>query len=232
MAYIRVDVTFPREEKLRQLARDLEIPLVYAAAHVNWLWLAVMEKPENRFDGNMDGWTAEVIADFAGWPGDAQKFLKAMIDCGRPKKDGFIEDRDGILFLHEWKKWQGPGLLNKQEAEREARLEKAKRREEVKTSSQPTRTGDSTGVKLLLDRMRECHITGTAAQKREHAEAWYATNRAQKAESLIMGEGKGKGIFWLAKALDGSPSNGGRPTETSDPVEEIRKKWSVGGGGK
>lgn len=237
MAYIRVDVTFPREEKLRQLARDLGLPVVYAAAHINWLWLAVMEKPENRFDGNMDGWTDEVIADFAGWPGEAKKFVNALLACGRPKKDGFIEDRDGIYFLHEWKKWQGPGLLNKQESERAARLDKAKVREATKGATrEPAAAGDDTVVRVLLNRMKECNVTGGGNQKREHIAAWRARGIAvPNIEVEIMGN-PGLGIFELDKLIVKKYATNGTAVAAADTGKtstmKILEKWAKDGDAK
>lgn len=221
MGHIQIDLSFPREEKLRQLARDLGIPVVYAAAHVSWLWMAVMEKPENRFDGNMDGWTHEVIADFAAWPGDAEKFVTALLQCGRPKKRGLIEERDGVLYLHEWKKWQGPGLLNKMEYERKARLDKATLNEATKGSQRaPAATGDDTVVKSLMDAMKAANVTGPASIKREHIAAWRTRGIVERAHSLIMGEGKGLDIFSIAKML-----NGNAKAVAEDPVAAIRRKF-------
>ena len=50
---------------------------------------------------------AEDIADAAGWEGNPEEFLNAMIDCGRGSKCGFIEKTEKGMFIHDWDEYGG-----------------------------------------------------------------------------------------------------------------------------
>jgi len=208
----RVEPAAPSDPKFAMVAELLGIDRAHAFGLAVALWCLCWRK--EYFDGRLKRWTAQALADELYWKGDAKRLIEAMMTS-----EVLTRDPDGTYVAKNFRKRQGP-LIPKLLAERVAS-------DEPKAPpSQPKggKTGDSTGVKLLLDRMRENHITGTPQQKREHAEAWYATNRAQKAEALIMGEGKGKGIFWLAKALDGIPQNGSAQQQ-EDSVSKIRRQF-------
>ena len=232
---VQVDPDLPDEPKFLRLAALIKSDVhkldrleeLVAAGLLLRLWCLTMKREDT---GTLHGWAPEEIATRCGWIGDVKqdRFIEAMLNCGKTstRKDGpgFLTQTGPDYEVYRWNEWQNNPAGTRQKW----RDYRTQRREAKKglNPEKPGAAGDSSGVKLLLDRMRECHITGTPQQKREHAEAWLATGRAQRAETLIMGEGKGKGIFWLAKVMDG---NGAQHNQST---KEILEKWAKDGDAK
>lgn len=236
---VKVNPDLPDDPKLLRLATMLKVDVkkldrleeIVALGLVMKLWCLTMRREDS---GVLAGWAPEDIALACGWVGDVQPdtFVNALLNCGRnsTKKDGkgFLAQAGPDYEVYKWREWQNDpaGSRKKWRDATASRRAVGKGSPQQKTGS----SGTSSGVKLLLDRMRECHITGSVQQKREHAEAWLAAGLAQKAEGLIMGEGKSKGIFWLAKALEGPTPFVG--AAKSDAVAEIERKFLGEGAGK
>lgn len=220
MPKIYVRCGAPDNRKVRKLSKILKIEPAHALGLCVGLWEKLMV--DEHFDAKLTGWDADDIA-FACRAGavDPEGLLDAMLEAGFIEKLG-----DGTMIAHDWVAEQGE-LVKKLHRNRSRKKQDQEDMQGTPTKPKPGPAGDNTVVKVLLDRMRECHITGTPQQKREHAEAWHASGRAQKAEALIMGDGKGKGIFWLGKVLDGNGS-----TQASSSTEEILKKWAREGDAK
>lgn len=216
----RVEPAAPSDPKFGMLAELLEIDVMHAFGLSVGLWCLCWRK--EYLDGRLKRWTNTALATELRWKGEPAKFVEAMLTA-----EVLVKEADGTLVAKNFSKRQGP-LIKKLLADRAAYEERQKALDlQQPAAKAPGAAGDSSGVKLLLDRMRECHVTGTPQQKREHAEAWIASNRAQKAEALIMGDGKGKGIFWLGKVLDGNGAAQGAPS-----TDEILKKWAREGDAK
>lgn len=207
--YARVEPQAPEAPKFEKLADLLEINTMWAFGMSTAIWCLCWK---NRWtNGRLSDLSARALAKRLSWTGDPEKLVKAMMDARV-----LDQDEDGTFIAHGFEERQkgGIGIYLRNKAR--------PKRGETTAAAAPSQgaAGDDTVVRVLMQRMRECHVTGGAQQKREHAEAWKARGLADKAEQLIMGEGKGLDIFSIAKMLNGSA-----PKKVEDSMEKIRKKF-------
>lgn len=95
MPWIQLEPTVWDHAKTLGLAMKLDVPDLYAAAHMAALWTwALASAP----DGELGPLPARVIAKAARWPGDAEAFVGAAVAVG------FLDRLDdGGLRLHGWR---------------------------------------------------------------------------------------------------------------------------------
>lgn len=114
MPYIESDTALPGHHKTVRAARLLSCRRseIIGCLHCLWSWALT-----NAQDGDLSGFDVETIAEAADWPGDADAFIQALLDCGKkglgdtPRGPGFLEkDEDGRIILHDWFT-QGGGKL-------------------------------------------------------------------------------------------------------------------------
>jgi hypothetical protein len=80
--------------KTKELAFTLEIPLPHAIGLLELLWAFVAQQTPQ---GNIGKWSNQVIAGEAGWQGDADQFVSALISVG------FLDENDDHrLLVHDW----------------------------------------------------------------------------------------------------------------------------------
>jgi len=106
MAWIELHTVLIKHRKIKKLARKLDIKPVVAVGHLTTFWGNVLELAES---GDITKWDAQDIAEYACWEGDAGLFYEAMVNDG----DGFIEERDGKRFVHDWFEYAGRYLKAK-----------------------------------------------------------------------------------------------------------------------
>lgn len=124
-AWIELHVNLPTHKKTRRLARLLglsvpqDIPQVVGYLCVFWSWSI-----ENASDGALSGFDAQDVADAAGWMGDPDVFLGAMIESG------FLDDEDDGLFIHDWLDYAGRYLeyKNRNDTKRQKAKERQRKR--------------------------------------------------------------------------------------------------------
>jgi len=80
--------------KTKELAFTLGIPLPHAIGLLELMWAFVSQQTPQ---GNVGKWSNQVIAGEAGWQGDAEKFVAALISVG------FLdENEEHRLVVHDW----------------------------------------------------------------------------------------------------------------------------------
>lgn len=119
--------------KLKRLARLLGASPAHACGHLHFLWYWVLDY---AVDGDLSDFDHGDIADAAGWTGDPELFVAALVDCGPGTSKGFLErTRGGKLFIHDWEDHGGSQFRKRiQDAERK-RKKRAAEREEPETST-------------------------------------------------------------------------------------------------
>lgn len=137
MAWIKSQQALRDHPKLKKLARGLEISIPTALGHLHMLWWWAMDYAQ---DGNLTPFDALDIADAAGWGGDPNRFVDAMVNCGF-RGAGFLErTEDGELLIHDWDEHCGDEFERRaKEAERlrAYREKKKKSDEKVRTPDEP-----------------------------------------------------------------------------------------------
>lgn len=211
--YARVKTEAPGNLKFEDLGERLGVNPMQAFGMAVAIWCLCWEF--EFLDGRLKRFTAKSLARRLKWDGPPEKLLGALLDS-----TVLEQEADGTLVVHDFTEEQEGGIkiLQRNRSRNAAPVPPA-------TSTPPSgASGDDTVVRVLMQRMRECHITGSASQKREHAEAWKARGIAEKAEHVIMGEGKGLDIFSIAKML-----NGGASKQTQPSTIDSLKKWAQEG---
>jgi hypothetical protein len=97
-------------------------------------------------DGDLTKFDAYDIADAAGWEGDAQAFLDALIACGIGEGAGFVErDEYGTTWLHDWQDYGGKLFAErKKNAEKQSRYRESKATPPSETIPQESRNRNVT----------------------------------------------------------------------------------------
>lgn len=98
LAWIELHQSVWSHRKTLLLADALEIDPIYAAAHMIHLWTWALD---NAQDGDLSGLPPRVIAAGAGWPGDPERFVAAVVAAG------FLDQVGDSLLLHDWHDYAG-----------------------------------------------------------------------------------------------------------------------------
>jgi hypothetical protein len=124
--------------KMKRAARMLAVSHREMVGMLHFLWWWAMDYAE---DGNLSGYSAEDIAEAAGWEGEAGRFVTALVECRiRPDKHGFVEESPtGALILHDWYEYAGK-LIERRETERDRQ-----RRKRAAAKQHPTNGDQQSG---------------------------------------------------------------------------------------
>lgn len=144
MAWIESHQTLREHPKLHRLARLLDVPRTSAAGHLHFLWWWALDHAES---GTISHFDALDIALAAGWEGDPDVFMDALVDCGPGGKPGFVERTESGIYLHDWNDYAGK-LIDRRVRDRERK--KAQRESSVARPTDVPRT--SKGVPGVQNR--------------------------------------------------------------------------------
>jgi hypothetical protein len=105
LAWIESHQELRGHPKLELCAELLGIPEVHLAGHLHYLWYWAMDYAQ---EGDITKYKAVQIAKAAGWTGDAERFVSALVGCGADGQPGFLERTDdGQLLIHDWFEYGG-----------------------------------------------------------------------------------------------------------------------------
>ena len=112
MAWIESNQELARHPKAIKAARGLGISVPAVVGHLHFLWWWCLEYAQ---DGDLSRFDVSDIADAAGWEGDPGHFVTVLINCGPGDSNGFIEQTDLGLAIHDWMNYAGR-LIEKRQA--------------------------------------------------------------------------------------------------------------------
>lgn len=113
--WIEIHTNLVRHRKLKAFARALQIEPHIAMGHLATFWMNVLEQAET---GDITKWSKQDIADYAHYVGDVDKFYDALKNGG----DGWIDEKDGRVLLHDWWDYVGRYLSAKYKTSNPAKL--------------------------------------------------------------------------------------------------------------
>jgi len=130
-----------RHKKTRRLRRLIGD---HGCIQTHWLILELfLEACEEYPDGHLEGVGVEELADICLWPDDPVEFGKSLIESG------WIEDRDGALWISNWHEYGGRVIARRVEDRRRKRSSRGK------SSGHPTESsGHPQDVLRTSDRVR------------------------------------------------------------------------------
>lgn len=100
MAWIESHTVLGRHRKVLVLAQVLGADPVHIVGHLHVLWHTILEQQE---DGDLSAWPESLIAQAAGWKGDAAHFVSAL------RQAGWLDDH----LVHDWIEYTGLFLTRK-----------------------------------------------------------------------------------------------------------------------
>lgn len=130
--------------KTKKLARLLGVKMPAAVGHLHCLWWWSMDYAP---DGDLTDVEPDVIADGAGWDGDPQVFIDALINATKEKGGyGFLENGDRLL-IHDHEEYIGRYLTKAAKEAARKRKERAERPADGRRTSegQPASASASSG---------------------------------------------------------------------------------------
>lgn len=124
-----VHVDCPEHPKTIRFARLLKLKVPHAFGHLVLFWRWAVQYSKN---GSLEGYSNEDISDAAGYSGDPEKFVSALVNCG-VNGPGYVErEPSGTLEVHEFSSYLGV-LTN--ERRRDAERKREKRKEKAATGA-------------------------------------------------------------------------------------------------
>lgn len=100
MAWIESHTVLRNHRKVLLLSRALRLNTAQTIGHLHLLWHAALEQQEN---GDLSKWTDELIAELAGFTGDAPQFVRLL------QKFGWLDGK----MIHDWWEYAGRYLQSK-----------------------------------------------------------------------------------------------------------------------
>ena len=141
MAWIELHQSRTTHKKTRRLARALGlgvpegIPQTIGHLCLFWLWCV-----DGTEDGSLADLDAQDIADAAGWIGNPDVFMEAMVSAE------FIERTTEGMKIHDWNDYIGRLLEQRKETREKERLRKQKYRQRKKIEAAEAEPESSTEV--------------------------------------------------------------------------------------
>lgn len=106
MAWIESHQELRDHPKVARLGRLLDVHRTSAIGMLHLLWWWALDHAE---DGDVTDFDAMDLALAADWEGDPEVLVKALLECGPGRREGFLAENEGRLVLHDW--WQYAGKL-------------------------------------------------------------------------------------------------------------------------
>jgi hypothetical protein len=129
MVWLPSHSTLARHPKLKRAARLAGVSEPAMIGHLHLLWWWALELAP---DGDLSAFDREDVADAAGWDGDPDALVEALIECGPGKSSGFIEPN---MTLHDWDEYGGRYGKRVEAAKKAARIRWDKRDNEAQNAN-------------------------------------------------------------------------------------------------
>ena len=105
MPWLRSHSELRQHPKALKASRLLGVSIPQVVGHLHMLWWWAMDYAPS---GDLSDFTAEDIALAAGWEGDSDAFVSALLGSGMGLRAGFLErDERGNLMVHDWEQHGG-----------------------------------------------------------------------------------------------------------------------------
>lgn len=143
MAWIRSEQSLVGHPKTKRAARALGVPVPMMVGHLHCLWYWALDYAG---DGSLEGFEAWEIAEAAGYEGEPEQFIAALVNCGNDGA-GFLEESGDMLVIHDWYDYAGRYIEQREanaERMRKKRAEDVQRTCSARTGATKRREEEST----------------------------------------------------------------------------------------
>ena len=105
MPWLRSHSELRNHPKTLKAARLLGVSIPQVVGHLHMLWWWVMDYAPS---GDLSDFSSADIAVGAGWDGNPEEFVEALVSSGMGLRAGFLErDEHGGLTVHDWSQHGG-----------------------------------------------------------------------------------------------------------------------------
>lgn len=104
MAWLQSHQQLREHPKTKRAARTLGVSIPTMVGHLHLLWWWALD---HALDGDLSRFDADDLADAAGWDGDPDLLVSALVECGPKGTAGFCDRIGGALVLHDWDEYGG-----------------------------------------------------------------------------------------------------------------------------
>lgn len=162
MAWIELHQKLPTHPKTKRLTRTLglkvpqDIPQTVGHLCMFWLWCI-----DYAIDGSLESMSDQDIADAAGWCGDPELFMRAMVS------EHFIDIADDKYVVHDWDDYIGRLIdyrakerkrnADKQRRHRQRLKEQKAQQEGLASSEYPTDLPEASTIDSEWRRVMDCY---------------------------------------------------------------------------
>lgn len=218
MEWIKLDINLKHHPKPRKLARRLGASAPETTGHLVWLWSWAWTFAS---DGNLTNYDSEDIAEAAGYDGDANKFVKALIEVG------FVDDCDGELTIHKWDEHCGSMHKERERRATHMRQARAKKKQSRDGNVTVTQRSHDSNVTVTLQ-ARDGNVTTEQEQEQENI------NNDSYKKDFDFEEKKDDFNIFCSKIefsseteRDEKPKKRGRPQKRDGYTDDFERFWEV-----
>ena len=166
MAWLEAHQELRDHPKTKRAARLLNIGRPQMIGHMLCLWWWCLDYAET---GSLANFDRADIADAAGWEGDPDLFIEALVNCGTSGRPGFLVDDGDSLSVNDWAEYGGRYITKRNQGrdrQRQWRSRNAKvTRDEGVSNAEVTH--DDTVSNALLTRHNSVSNAPTVEESRE-----------------------------------------------------------------
>lgn len=198
--FIPVHADVVDHPKTIRAAQRLGVSNAQVIGHMVLLWRCGALHAEQ---GDL-GLDAPALARVAGWEGDPEAFVNALLSCGKKDGHGFLESTDRGLVLHELPDYLEP-LIARREKDR---IRKAEERAAAKSADSPrTRDGQSAEVRSKSESDPESERPGDPRERAPSAPDAPSGTKVAKPRTAkdVPGSIDDVKAYWADQKLSGSP---------------------------
>jgi hypothetical protein len=151
MAYVQSHQSLGRHRKTLRMVDLLKCDRHKLIGHLHELFWWGLDNANTQ--GVVGDVPALTLADAAGWPlKDADRFVRALLECGGQDHAGFLEERPGMGYvLHDWYEYAGQYNDRRQQRKEANRRNQSARRQRLRSddvsadyeTTSPLTNGDS-----------------------------------------------------------------------------------------
>lgn len=186
--WIPVHVDCPDHPKTIRFARLLKLRVPYALGHLVMFWRWAIQYSDR---GSLEGYTNEDISTAAGYSGDPEKFVEALLSCG-VRGPGYLDrDPSGTLEVHDFASYLG---VLADERRRDAERKREKRKEKAASGAGLSESVHRTSAGHPPD----VHPMSTVETKGREEKRSSASRKRPESLEEVHG-------FWAEKRLAGDP---------------------------
>ena len=178
--YLEVHQSLADHPKTKKAIRLLGISKPQFIGHMVCLWWWCQKYAK---DGDLSGYDNADIAEAAGWEGDPDKFITALLGCGSKENPGFLIQDGPEFFVNDWHEYGGKLFTERERAAKKQRDYRERQRQGKMQDTLPLHDGNVTVTSQDVTPLEYSRVD------RDQTE----TETLKESESSVNGSGGGNG---------------------------------------